>query len=78
MSHKSYNAKQCKLLKGNIQTTAWIPEKFAVKGNYVKLKQDGEWVNGWLVKEVIIMAVPYKEVRKRSQDYKEQRKASDV
>lgn len=31
----------------------YIPEKYAVKGSYIKLKnKDGEWSNGWQVMEV--------------------------
>ena len=78
MANKSYNEKQCKLRKGETHTTAWLPEKFAVKGNYVKLKQNGEWIDGWLVLEVSNVAMPYEEVRERGEDYKRQRKASDI
>ena len=33
--------------------TSWIPEQFAHRGNYVKLKQDdGSWEDGWQISEV--------------------------
>jgi len=45
--------KQCVLRKtyddvGYRVTTSWLPEKFAVVGTYVKLKDD----DGWLVESV--------------------------
>lgn len=74
----SYNSRQCRLSRGKVQTTLWLPEKYAVKGSIVKLKQDGEWVDGWLVESVSEASMPYEEVRDRSEDYKKQRKASDI
>tara|TARA_Y100000034_G_scaffold137002_1_gene218245 strand:+ start:5502 stop:5705 length:204 start_codon:yes stop_codon:yes gene_type:complete len=35
--------KQCTLQKGITSQTSWIPEKFAVKGNYLRLKDDDGW-----------------------------------
>lgn len=45
---------QCKLVRktptGHIQNVAWIPSKFAIQGNFVKIKNnEGDWVNGWKV-----------------------------
>lgn len=73
-----YNSRQCRLRRGNIQTTLWLPEKYAVKGGVVTLKQDGQWVDGWLVESVSEVSMPCAEVRERSQDYKKQRQASDI
>lgn len=43
---------QCKLVKGNLETTSWIPAKFAVVGKGLKLKDDYDnWSYGWVVKE---------------------------
>jgi len=55
-----------------------LPEKYAVKGGIVTLKQDGQWVDGWLVESVSEVSMPCAEVRERSQDYKKQRQASDI
>jgi hypothetical protein len=48
--------KQCiltrKTAKGTLTEVSWLPEKFAVKGSYVKLKNDGVWEDGWLVQGV--------------------------
>lgn len=44
--------RQCRMIKqtesGRQDQVAWIPEKFAQKGKYVKLKDD----NGWQVMSV--------------------------
>ena len=46
--------KQCKLVRpstGQFEV-AWIPNEFAKKGRWLKIKQaDGSWVNGWQVEE---------------------------
>ena len=70
--------RQCKLRRGNSFTTTWIPEKYAKKGKYLKLKNDDVWVDGWLVTEVGENRKPEELVKERSQDYKQQRKASDI
>ena len=48
--------KQCSMQKptegGYKETVSWIPEKFAVLNKALKLKDFGEWVNGWVVKTV--------------------------
>lgn len=42
---------QCKLVKGNIEQTSWIPKKFAVVGKGLKLKDEYDnWSYGWRVK----------------------------
>ena len=68
-----YKYKQCILRKGNIQTTSWIPEKYAKVNKVLKLKA----VDGWKVIEVGV-EMDEKEVNERSRDYLKQRKASDV
>lgn len=58
--------------------TSWIPEQYAYKGNWVSLKQkDGTWDNHWKVSEVG-MRIEEEAVLENSQDYKHQRKASDI
>ena len=49
--------KQCRLVKRTDESVtelvSWIPEKFAVKGKYIKLKgADDAWEDGWLVRSV--------------------------
>lgn len=48
--------KQCKLIKptttGMLVIISYIPEKHAVIGHTVKLKNDNVWTEGWVVHEV--------------------------
>jgi hypothetical protein len=43
---------QCLLKRKDFYQVSWIPEKFAIEGNALKLKESGEWVNGWVVLKV--------------------------
>ena len=70
--------KQCKLQKGNIKTTSWLPEKFAVEGKCLRLKENNKWSDGWLVISTSDFSLPADYVIDRSQDYKRTRKASDI
>ncbi len=64
---------------GGIQNqVSWIPEKFAVKGKYLKLKEDTVWIDGWLVDSASDESLPGNILNDRSQDYKTQRKGSDI
>lgn len=66
--------KQCILQKlGKIQV-AWIPEVYAHKDNYVIIKGD----DGWQIIMVGQARLSNGEVSEQSQDYKHQRKASDI
>lgn len=69
--------RQCKLKRGNTYQTSWIPEKFAKQNKYVKLKTNGEWIDGW---QVVHVGARMDEASalKNSQNYKHQRKASDI
>jgi hypothetical protein len=63
---------------GSLRTTSFIPERFARKGKYLKLKGiDGRWVDGWRVESVGVRMLS-SEASERSQDYKHQRNASDI
>ena len=77
--------KQCALelteKEGNkITTKSWIPEKYAVKGKYVELKnrETGEWVNGWKVILVGLKRLTEEQVILQSQFHKKTREASDI
>ena len=73
---------QCKLHKkaeeGVRVLVTWLPESKAVKGKWLKLKQeDGTWDDHWQVMEVWAkMAAPAVEAGER--DWTKQREASDV
>lgn len=66
--------KQCTLKKDNIYQTVWIPEIYAHIGQILEIKQD----NGWLVTEVGQIRMLEEDVSMHSQDYKHQRKMSDI
>lgn len=64
---------QCKIKKGSIETTAWIPEKYAQVGKFIKIFDD----NGW---EVMKVGLPMGEeyVLGHERDFTKQREASDI
>ena len=69
--------RQCRLAKGNARQVAWIPEKFAVAGRYLRLTEAGVSEDGWQVTGIgARLTEAY--VRERSQDYKHTRQASDA
>lgn len=59
---------------------AWIPEKFANVGKYIKIKNDdGSWDDGWLVTgDGGGRTLTAKDADQQSQLYKKTRKASDI
>lgn len=71
--------KQCTLVRGGRDTEkAFISAEHAIPGKYVRIKQDGEWTNGWLVAEAFEPALPSDLVQARSGDYRNHRKATDI
>lgn len=77
MSGNTYHYVQCWLQRGTSRQMAWIPEKYAVVGRFLRLTEDGVSENGW---EVVGAGArqPVEYVRERSQDYKNTRRASDI
>lgn len=54
---KSYYMLQCLLAKtnesgGSNLTVAWLPEKYAITGKILKIQNNGEWEDGWVVDTV--------------------------
>jgi hypothetical protein len=49
---KTQYYRQCSLRKGGATQVAHIPERFAIEGNVVKIKEQGIWDDGWLVESV--------------------------
>lgn len=41
--------RQCKLQKGDMHQTSWLPEAFAVEGKTLRLREGDAWVEGWVV-----------------------------
>ena len=71
---KSDAWKQCKMTKGTLCQTAWIPSKFAVVGKYLRIKDD----DGWKVEEVSTVEMPEVTIMARSRDHLHTRDASDI
>lgn len=69
--------RQCWLQRGTAQQMAWIPEKFATAGRFVRLTEAGVSEDGWQVVGVGAKQ-PGDYIRERSQDYKHTRRASDI
>ncbi len=63
------NYKQCKLVRGSQERVTWLPEKFANKGKVLRLRDDGEWTDGWKVVEVWATETEERVVA-RERDYK--------
>lgn len=65
---------QCTLIKGSQRYTCWLPSKYAIVNNYVKIKDE----DGWLVFSVGDTQLDSKYVEERSRDYRTQREGSDI
>jgi hypothetical protein len=65
------------MTKKDTMQIAWIPQKFAIKGKFLKLKMSGGWNNGWIV-ESVGKPMDGGYVLDHRSDYKKQRKASDI
>lgn len=79
---KDYYVRQCILIKkdgdATHQMVSWIPEKYAKIGKILKLKDDNEWSNGWVVESVSSERRSSKEQREKSRGYKHHRKITDI
>lgn len=68
--------RQCKLVKGNMHQTSWIPEKFAILNKVLKLKENGKWVDGWVVEKVSKTKLADSMLPDYHQEIKDHRKAT--
>lgn len=41
--------RQCELRRGDSTHVAWLPIRFAVQGEIVRIRTDDGWDDGWLV-----------------------------
>jgi len=47
------NYLQCEISKNTKKTVTWLPDKYAKKGSFIKIKtEEGDWINGWKVTSV--------------------------
>ncbi len=66
--------KQCVLRNGSTYQVAWLPEHLAHINKILEIKSE----NGWEVIEVAQIRLDNNYIEEQSQDYKNQRKASDI
>lgn len=76
MAETYYRQCSLKRISGHIDM-AWIPEKFAVKGKYLKIKRGENWENGWQVTNVYDRQSEA-HLLEHERDHLRQRVASDV
>lgn len=72
---KDTNYIQCALQKNTSHHMAWIPEKFAVKGKFIRIEDDDGWEVVGVSDGVVKTA---EEANFQSQLYKKTRAASDI
>lgn len=74
-------SRQCVLEKripdGMLVQVSWIPEQYAIKDKYLKLKEGDVWENGWQVKNVG-GRMSREELIQRGRDHVNHRKGSDI
>lgn len=77
---KETNYIQCALKRKNYHHMAWIPEKFANVGKFIKIKRDDDtWEDGWEVMgDFSEVKKSSTEANAASQLYKKTRAASDI
>ena len=68
---------QCLLRRDKYQMVSWIPSGFAQAGHYLKLKQDRQWQDGWLVVSTG-STVSGAYLAQDADDWRRARKASDI
>ena len=64
---------QCRMKRGYAIQTAWIPEKFAVMGKILKIKDE----IGWLITNVF-STMDEKDVKMQKRIYKIYRKVTNI
>jgi hypothetical protein len=74
--------KQCRLERREgtvrVERMSWLPEKYAVTGSVIKLRDDGVWTDGWMVTSASGPAIDEKYAVDTSHAYTRQRRASDI
>jgi hypothetical protein len=65
---------QVAMQRGTTHDVCWIPSKFAVQGKTLRLVDE----DGWVVTSVGDLRLPSEYVEERKNDYRTQRRASDV
>lgn len=68
---------QCHLSRGTMIQVAWIPEVCATVGQAVRLKDHGDWEDGWRVTSAGARALEAY-VHQHSHDHGRMRQATDI
>lgn len=80
MDHKAIFYRQCHLVRkappGELHQTSWIPEPFAVVGKALKLREDDEWIDGWVVTSVSDARLPEDQLPDPHREIKGHRRAT--
>ena len=66
--------RQCRLSKGTTRQVSWIPEEFAVEGDFVRLSAE----DGWRVDKVGQARVTDNFVREHERDHLKHRSRTDI
>jgi hypothetical protein len=69
---------QVDLYKDGVTSTMWIPEEFAIQGNYVKRKLDGIWNDGWRIVNVYNNTLSHSAMIKARDTHKYHREGTDI
>jgi hypothetical protein len=74
--------KQCRLERregtARIERMSWLPEKYAVAGSVVRLRDNGTWTDGWKILSSSGPSLDEKYVVNLSHAHTRQRRASDI
>ena len=68
MKRKTY--KQCEVRRDEAIRLTWLPLRYAVEGRVLRLRDHGEWTDGWIVTAVyadterIVAPDPQREIRR--------------
>ena len=65
---------QVTMKRGNVRDVCWIPTKFAVEGKVLRINDE----DGWIVTGAGDLSLPSDYIQERKNDYRTQRRASDV
>jgi len=68
---------QCTLTNGMTHQISWIPEKYAKEGKFLKLKNFGEWTDGWEVVSCGLKKLSA-DIVDREHDYKRMKDVTDI
>jgi hypothetical protein len=75
---KETNYRQCRLVRGAVCYTAWIPVEFAKVGKILRIRRERVWEDGWVVKESSKETKSGKILEAYERNYRDHRKVTDI